>query len=264
MPNEMSIAGADADSAQPIVRAIGAADLRDALAKGFSDFMAKPSHYVFVAVIYPVVMLFLIRFTADYAILYLLFPIVAGYTLIGPVIAIGLYEMSRRREQGLDVSWRHAFGVLTSPSIRAIIELSIVLACLFFLWLGAALAIYELTFGNFTPATIGAFAHQVFTTPAGWTLIIVGCGVGFLFAVVVLTIGVVSFPLLLDRNVGAVTAVRTSARAVLANPKTMAVWGLIVAGALLAGSLPFFVGLAIVWPVLGHATWHLYRKVVEH
>lgn len=107
------------------------------------------------------------------------------------------------------------------------------------------------------------FLSRVFTTRAGWTLIIVGNGVGFLFAAGVLTISIVSFPLLLDRDVGAVVAVLTSVRAVLRNPLTIAAWGLIVATLLVIGSLPLFVGLAVIMPVLGHSTWHLYRKLVE-
>ena len=103
----------------------------------------------------------------------------------------------------------------------------------------------------------------MFTTSAGWTLIIVGCGVGFLFALLSFAVGVVSFPMLVDRDVGVVTAVQTSFRAVAANPLTMAAWGLIVAGVLLIGTLPVLIGLAVVLPVLGHSTWHLYRKLVE-
>ena len=141
--------------------------------------------------------------------------------------------------------------------------LGIVLLAIFFAWLVTAQAIYYLIFGNAVPASIAEFARQVFTTSAGWTLIFVGCGVGFVFATVVLTISVMSFPMLLDKNVDAATAVRTSVRAVLANPMTMAMWGLVVAGGLVIGSLPFLIGLAIVLPVLGHSTWHLYRKVVE-
>jgi UPF0716 family protein affecting phage T7 exclusion len=131
------------------------------------------------------------------------------------------------------------------------------------LWVGVAEAIYIETFGHEPAASIPNFVREVFTTPAGWTLIIVGNGIGFLFALAVLIISVVSFPLLLDRDVGAVEAVLTSVRAVAANPAPMAVWGLIVAGLLVVGSLPLFVGLAVVVPVLGHSTWHLYRKVVE-
>lgn len=262
MTNERPSADADASPARPMVRKIGAADLRDALAKGLDDFRAMPSHLMFLGLIYPVVCLILGRLTFGYDVLPLVFPLLAGVTLIGPFAAIGLYELSRRRELGLAVSWGHAFGVLRSPCIRAIVTLGVVLTAIFFAWLAAARAIYELTFGSAAPASIAAFIRQVFTTPSGWALIVVGNGIGFLFAVVVLTISVVSFPLLLDRDIGVVTAVQTSARAVLKNPKTMAMWGLIVAGALTIGCLPLFVGLAIVMPVLGHSTWHLYRKVV--
>jgi len=102
----------------------------------------------------------------------------------------------------------------------------------------------------------------VFTTDAGWAMIAAGVGVGFLFALLAMSISVVSFPLLLDREVGVDTAVLTSIRAVIANPAPMAAWGLIVAGGLVIASLPFFLGLVIVMPVLGHATWHLYRQIV--
>ena len=263
MADENAITDTDANPDQPIVRKISPADLRDVLARGLDDFKAKPSHILLLVILYPIVGLILIRITAGYDILPLIFPILAGFALLGPLAAIGLYELSRRRELGLDVAWKHAFDVLRSPSIRAIVTLSIVMMALYFSWLGTALGIYGLFFGDAVPASIEEFVRQILTTPAGWGLIIVGCGVGFLFAVVVLTISVVSLPMLLDRNVGVVTAVQTSIRAVLANPKTMAIWGLIVAGTLVIGSLPFFVGLAIVLPVLGHSTWHLYRKLVE-
>jgi len=130
-------------------------------------------------------------------------------------------------------------------------------------WLGTAMLLYDLTFGDSMPATISGFLTEVLTTPHGWALIILGNGIGFLFAAVVLTISVVSFPLLIDRNVNAVVAIETSIQAVRANPVTMAIWGLVVVGALIVGTLTLFVGLALVMPILGHATWHLYRKVVE-
>jgi uncharacterized membrane protein len=249
-------------SAQPIVRKICTADLRDALAWGFADFKAMPTHLVFLCAIYPIVTLIAARTYAGYDMLPLVFPLFAGYTLIGPLVAIGLYELSRRRELGLDISRWHAFDVLGSPSIGAIATLSVVLMVIYVAWLLAAQAIYEQIFGSAIPASIAEFARQVFTTPSGRALIIIGCGVGFLFAVVVFTLSVVSFPLLLDRDAGVETAVYTSVRAVIANPVTMAIWGLIIAGALLVGSLPLFVGLAVVLPVLGHSSWHVYRKVV--
>ena len=129
-------------------------------------------------------------------------------------------------------------------------------------WMPSSYTIYQVTMGQEGIVSFTAFYRDVFTTGAGWALIVVGVGVGFLFAVLVLTISVVSFPMLLDRDVGLFTAVATSVHAVVENPVPMAVWGLIVAGGLVLGSLPALLGLIIVMPVLGHATWHLYRKVV--
>src|ERR1700730_10857933 len=153
--------------------------------------------------------------------------------------------------------------VLRAPSFGAILELGTLLLVLFGVWIATADAIYIATFGNTPAANIPDFARRVLTTPEGWSLIIVGCGVGFLFAVVALCISVVAFPLMLDRHATAIDAIRTSLRAVMENPFAIAVWGLIVAVLLVIGSLPLFVGLAVVLPVLGHATWHLYRQMVE-
>ena len=246
----------------PAVRRIGLADLRDALAKGIDDFEAYRSDVVFLFLIYPVIGLSLAWLTVGNNVLPLLFPLASGFALLGPVAAVGLYEMSRRREQGADVNWADAFGVVHSPAFGAMVLLGIGLLGIFALWLAAAYAIFHVTVGPEQPASIAAFANDVFTTNAGWWMIAAGMGVGFLFAVLVLMISVVSFPLLLDRDVGLYRAVITSVRAVAKNPVTMAAWGLIVACSLAIGSLPAFIGLIIVLPILGHATWHLYRKVV--
>jgi uncharacterized membrane protein len=257
------ILGATDSPAHPAVRTIGLADLKDALAKGIDDFLAMPSHALFLCVIYPVCGLVLARLAFGYDVLPMLFPMIAGFALVGPFAAVGLYELSRRREQGLDVSWRRAIEVYRSSSFGAIVALGLMLMAIFLVWLAVAQAIYVANFGYAPAASMPDFLHQILTTPAGWSLIIVGNGVGFLFAVLVLAISVVSFPLLLDRDVGVAVAVLTSIRAVLANPAMMALWGLIVAALLAIGSLPLFFGLTVVLPVLGHATWHLYRKVVE-
>jgi uncharacterized membrane protein len=170
--------------------------------------------------------------------------------------------MSRRRERGETVRWVDAFGVLRAPSIGAIALLGLLLMGIFLLWLVTAQIIYVVTLGPDAPASASAFAQDMLGTGAGWAMIGIGIGVGALFATLVLAITVVSFPLLLDRNVGIDTAVATSVRVVLANPGVMAVWGAIIVAALVLGSLPALVGLAVVMPVLGHATWHLYRRAV--
>ena len=246
-----------------VIRKIGLSDLSEALRLGWEDFKAVPSHAIILCVIYPVLGLVLFRMVLGYSVLPLLFPLAAGFTLIGPFAALGLYELSRRRERGEEAAAWDALNVLRAPSFGAMLAVGALLLALFVTWIATADAIYIATFGHAPAATIPDFAARVLTTPEGWSLIIVGCGVGFLFAVVALCVSVVSFPLMLDRHATAIDAIRTSLRAVMKNPFAMAAWGLVVAVLLMIGSLPFFVGLAVVLPVLGHATWHVYRKVVE-
>ena len=249
-------------SPAPAVTRIGVADLGEVLVSGLRDFSTFRSDVIFLCLLYPVAGLILARLAFGYQMLPLLFPLASGFALVGPFAAVGLYEMSRRREQSAEIGWSDAFGVIRSPSFPAIVLLGLVLMAIFLLWLTTALKIYAWTLGPGAPASVAMFIRDVFTTHAGWILIGAGVGVGFLFALLVLTISVVSFPLLLDRESGLDTAILTSIRAVAANPGPMALWGLIVAAGLVMGSLPFLLGLIIVMPVLGHATWHLYRRVV--
>jgi uncharacterized membrane protein len=250
--------------ARPRVRRITVGDLRDVLKRGYDDFQAMPSHAVFLCLFYPAVGILLGGLTLGYSLSWMLFPVIAGLSLIGPLAAVGLYEVSRRRELGLDVSSRHAIDVLRSPSIGAIAALGLMQLVIYAAWLACAQAIYFWLFGHLTSFTLEEFVREVFTTPQGWTLIVVGNIVGFCFAGLVLMISAVSFPMLIDQPVSAGMAVETSVRVVLKNPIPMAVWGLIVAVLLALGALFFLVGLAVVLPILGHATWHLYRKVVTH
>ena len=257
------IAGASETLEHTKVRKISVSDLFDALRRGVDDFMVKPSHIAFLCLIYPLVGVVLATWTSGANALPLLFPLVSGFALIGPLAAIGLYEISRRREAGLDASWRHAFEVRNSPALPSIAAVGIMLFAIFITWLLTAKLFYEHLFGPEPPASLSSFIAQIFATGRGWTLIVLGHAIGFVFAAVVLCTTVVAFPLLLDRDVGAYEAIHTSVRVVLANPIVMAVWGLIVAVGLIVGSVPVFAGLAVVLPILGHATWHVYRKVVE-
>ena len=259
------------------VRKIGPSDLKDALAKGLADFSAKPSHLVFLGLIYPLVGIGLVVGASPQ----LIFPLLSGFALIGPFAGIGLYEISRARELGLDTSWRHAFAVVRSHSIFPILSLGLLLAVIFACWLFTAQALYVSLLGPAPPQSFTQFITTIFDTPQGWKLIGFGTGIGFVFAVLALSLSVVSFPMLIDRPIDAEAidveiehpviaptidvpiAIQTSIKAVLMNPFTMALWGLIVAGSLAIGFLLMFAGLAVVVPVLAHSTWHLYRKVVE-
>jgi uncharacterized membrane protein len=246
----------------PTVRGISLLDIKDALRKGLDDFWVMPTHVVFLSLIYPVIGFLLANVTFDYDGIPLLYPFATGFALIGPLAGLWLFELSRRREAGMDTSWRHAFDILHSPSLPAIAALALLLIVIFAIWIACAQAVYQSTLGYRSFDSIWDFARVVLTTPEGHSLILLGNLVGLLFAIVAATLSVISFPLLLDRDVGFAAAILTSIKAVASNPFVMAIWGLIVAVVLALASLPLFLGLAVAMPVLGHATWHLYRKVV--
>ncbi|MCZ4071942.1 MULTISPECIES: DUF2189 domain-containing protein [Rhizobium/Agrobacterium group] len=256
------MAGASGEFARPEVRKIGIPDIVDALKLGLEDFKEKPSHYVFLCLMYPIAGVFLVMWSSGANLLPVIYPLMSGFALIGPIAAIGLYEISRRREQGLDSSWRHALEVRHSPALPSIIAVAVMLFVLFVVWLIVAQSIYTATFDATGPVSLSTFLSDVLTTSQGLSLIIWGNLAGFVFAVVVLATTVVAFPLLLDRDIGAVAAVDASIRATLANPVPVALWGLIVAALLVVGTIPVFIGLAVVMPILGHSTWHLYRKLI--
>jgi uncharacterized membrane protein len=247
---------------QPVVRKIGIDDLKQSLIEGLDDFRAMPTHALFIILIYPVIGLFLARYSFGYKVLPLLFPLMAGFALLGPFAALGLYELSRQRERGEVFSWTTASNVLRGPSLGAIVALGVWLLAIFAVWMGTAQAIYRAAFGKHVPGSVSMFLQDIFLTREGWTVIIVGNLVGIAFSAVVLAISVVSFPMLIDRPVSLSTAIQTSIRAVMANPGPMVLWALIVAAGLFIGFVPVFFGLAVTLPILGHATWHLYRKLV--
>jgi len=244
------------------IRKIQMADLWQSLKEGYDDFNAKPCLGFFVTVIYPLFALLLTLYLLGERPLHMIFPVIAGFTLLGPVISVSLFEMSRRRERGLDLSWRSAFQFVHSSSFAPILALSIVMMLLYVGWVFMAQFLYFGLFGANPPVSVGDFVSQLVTTRRGGALAFYGNAVGFVFAFAALAISVVGFPLLLDKPVSAVTAMTISIRAVTANPVVMAVWGLTVVALLTAGALLLLMGLAAVLPILGHATWHLYRKLV--
>lgn len=249
---------------RPRAQAIALSDLREALRRGLDDFSALRTDVIFLAAVYPIVGVLLSAIAFHSAMLPLLFPMAAGFALLGPVAAIGLYEMSRQREAGHETGWGAALAALRARALGPVLVLGLILMAIFTVWMFTAQKIYAATLGPDLPASVGAFAAEVLTTGAGWTMIIVGVAVGFGFAAAVLMISLVSFPMLIDRRVGVPVAVITSIRVVRKNPATVAAWGIFVAASLVVASIPAFLGLILAMPILGHATWHLYRAAVVH
>ena len=256
---------------QPLaVSKIELSDLKEVLAKGFDDFMAYRTDIIFLIVIYPIAAVVVGAAAIRHEFIPLLFPIVSGSAIMGPFVGIFLYALSRRRELNLqrhhvdNHSWANALTVARSRNFGAIILLGAMLVAMYLVWLGSAFWIYHVTHGPQPIESAGRFVQDLFLTQAGWWLTGIGLAVGFVFALIALMTTVVSFPLLIDRDVGLGTAVETSIRATLANPVPVAAWGLVVVGSLVAGAIPLLIGLAVVMPVLCHASWHLYRKLVPH
>jgi uncharacterized membrane protein len=244
------------------IHRIRANDCFAALKEGLDDFVVTPTHPAFIGIFYALAGIVLAALSSLGSALHLILPLAAGFALVGPFFAVGLYELSRRGEAGLTASWRDSFAVFRSPALPSVMALGFFLLVIFALWIGVAQFLYGSLYGPKAPQAALPFLHDVFTTSRGWTLIVVGCLIGFCFATLALCVSIVSFPLMIDRDVGLAPAVVASVRLSRMNPGPVALWGAIVAAALVAGSLPLFVGLAVVMPILGHGTWRFYRRAV--
>jgi uncharacterized membrane protein len=245
------------------VRTISDEDLRWSLRQGYDDFGELRGDLVFAGLIYTLIGLAAVVMTTSRPLMPFFFPVVAGIALLGPVTAVGFYELARQREKGKDVHWFNFLDVRKRPSLDDMGMVAGLLLVIFLGWLLVAGALYALIFGWATPTSIGGFLSAVLTTPRGWALIVAGALVGAIFGWFVLALSVVSLPMLVDCDVSAAEAVSASWRAAHANKGEMIRWGILVAALLVLGSIPLFVGLAFVLPWLGYSTWHLYTRMID-
>ena len=245
------------------VRQITNDDLRIALRQGLDDFLDMRGDILFAGLIYTIVGLAAVVMTTKQALMPYFIPVIAGVGLLGPVAAVGFYELARRREKGETANWAHFFDVVRRPAADDMGVVAALLLLIFFAWLIAAGLLYAALFGFTTPTSIPQFLAMIFTTGRGWALIVGGGVIGAIFGWVVLGLSVASLPMLVDCDVSAADAVSTSWRAAQANKGELFRWGVVVTGLLVLGSIPLFVGLAFVLPWLGYSTWHLYTRLID-
>ena len=237
-------------------------DLNHALSMGWQDFRKAPAFGLFFGAVYAAGGLLLLWLAFIIGLSWMAYPLVIGFALIGPFIATGLYEVSRRQEAEKPLSWRHVLLVIIEQHKRELGWMAFVILFVFWVWMYQARTIFVVFFGSKGFASFDAFLTATLFTETGWWFLLVGHAVGAIISLVLFSLTVISCPMLLDRDIDFVTAMLTSIRTVLASPFVMLSWGVFVVLCVFIAALPAFIGLMVVLPILGHATWHLYRRLV--
>jgi uncharacterized membrane protein len=241
-------------------RALTPADAISWLAWGWRDFLTQPVPSLLYGLLVFLVSIIIVAGLFWFGRDYILFPALAGFMVVGPVLAIGLYEKSRRLEEGLPVSLVQM--IFVKPASGGQVLFAGVLLCLLMItWMRAAVIIYALFFGLTPFPGLDRITTMLFTTPVGWAMLIVGSAVGGLFAAFSFAISAFSIPMMLNERVDALTAMGKSTALVWNNLPVMLTWGAIVLALVLVGLVTGLAGLMIVFPVVGHGTWHAYRAI---
>lgn len=248
--------------AMPRVNALSATDIRAALMEGLADFARAPLFGLFFGGIFAAAGIVIVLALTAWDVPWMIYPVAIGFPLVGPFAAVGLYEVSRRLEAGRPLDWPGVLSVVWAQRRRELSWMAFVMLFVFWVWMYQIRLLVALFLGRLSFSTLEKFLTVVLTTPQGFLFLAVGHVVGAAIALVLFSITVISIPLLMEREVDFVTAMITSVRAVVASPVAMLSWGVVVTLCVIAACLPFFLGLLVVLPVLGHATWHLYRRAV--
>ena len=246
----------------PKVRAITATDLADAFKAGARDFAAKPLFGLAIGLACALFGIAIVACIVWLDIPWMIYPFAIGFPLIGPFLAVGLYEVSRRLSMGEPVTAGAVISRMWAQRGRELSWMSFVVLFVIWVWVYQVRLLMALFLGMKSYSTLDRFVTVVTTTPEGWMFLGIGHIIGAALATIMFSITVISIPMLMEREIDIVTAMITSVKAVLASPLVMVGWGLIVTLAVILGSLPMFLGLVIILPVLGHTTWHIYKKAV--
>jgi uncharacterized membrane protein len=246
----------------PDIRTISFGDIRDCVSLGLADFARAPAFGLFFGGVIALCGIGIVAALAVFHKPWLIYPFAIGFPLIGPFVAVGLYEVSRRIEAGKPLVWGQILGVVLAQRSREVVWMAFVMLFIFWIWMYQIRLLLAIFLGQMSFSSFDRFADLLLHTPQGWLFLAFGHVIGAILALSLFALTVVSIPLLLDREVDFITAMIISVKAVVTNPVVMLGWGVIVTLLVIAASLPFFLGLLIVLPVLGHATWHLYRRVV--
>jgi uncharacterized membrane protein len=263
MPQELPRTGTPAMPTMPKVNALTVADLRACLAQGISDFARAPLFGLFFGAVFTIIGMVIVLALTSWHMPWMIYPFAIGFPLVGPFAAAGLYEVSRRMENGSPLDWSQVLSAVWAQRRRELSWMAFVMLFVFWVWMYQIRLLLALILGRMSFSSMDKFLTVVFTTEQGWTFLAVGHLVGGALSLILFSITVVSIPLLMDREVDIVTAMVTSVKTVLASPLPMIGWAACVTLAVLAACVPFFLGLLVVLPVLGHATWHIYRRAVQ-
>lgn len=245
------------------VNELGFEDVKACLIKGFSDFLQAPMFGLFFGSIFAFGGILIVQSFYVWEKGWMIYPMIVGFPLIGPFIAVGLYEVSRRLEQGLPLRWGEILSVISSQTGRQIPYMAFVMLFIFWIWMYQIRLLIAIILGRMSFPSLDAFINIIITTPEGWAFVIVSHLVGACFSLLLFSITVISIPLIMDRDIDFVTGMITSVKTVMKSPVVMICWGIFIAVTLFFSTIPFFLGLLISLPILGHASWHIYKKAVK-
>ena len=246
----------------PTVRSVSFQDLRDVLQLGWQDFRRAPGYGLFFGSFFAFGGMILWLLLSRWDMPWLMLPLAMGFPLIGPFVAAGLYEVSRQLARGEKLRAGHVLGVMFAQRKRELGWMAFVTLFIFWVWVYQVRLLLAVIMGRMSFSTMPQFMELVFSTSEGWTFLLIGTCVGAALSLVLFASTVASIPLLLDRERDFITALITSWQVVLRNPGPMLAWGVMVTALVMIGIGTFFLGLIVVLPVLGHATWHLYERTV--